>query len=89
MAGGPAPARSPLPAGVELDGSVTVFDTVYTPSRTPLIIQAESRGARTLCGRAMFLRQAAMQCERWTGKNAPVEVFERQLAKYFCQNPEP
>lgn len=89
MAGGPAPARSPLPEGVELGGNVTVFDTVYTPNRTPLIIQAESRGARTICGSAMFLRQAAMQCERWTGKNAPVEVFERQLAKYFCQNPEP
>ncbi len=89
MTGGLAPARSPLPEGVELDGSVTVFETVYTPSRTPLIIQAESRGARIICGSAMFLRQAAMQCERWTGKKAPVEVFQRQLAEPGTLNPEP
>jgi shikimate 5-dehydrogenase len=43
------------------------MDTVYTPQRTPLILQAENAGARTIPGVDMFLRQAAMQFEMWTG----------------------
>ena len=79
MAGGPAPQESPLPPDALLDASVTVFDTVYAPLRTPLIVAAEARGARTVTGRDMFLRQAAMQFERWTGSEAPVDVFDRAL----------
>jgi 3-dehydroquinate dehydratase/shikimate dehydrogenase len=68
MAGGPRPDESALPDDVPLDESVTVMDTVYAPQRTPLIQRAESRGARAITGMDMFLRQAAMQLERWTGR---------------------
>jgi 3-dehydroquinate dehydratase/shikimate dehydrogenase len=71
MAGGPAPDRSPLPDGVELDERVAVFDTVYIPARTPLVQHAEAAGARVIPGRNLFLRQAALQFSRWTGKQAP------------------
>jgi 3-dehydroquinate dehydratase/shikimate dehydrogenase len=71
---------SPLPEGVKLDESVTVFDTVYTPARTPLIQEAEARGARAISGLEMFIRQAAMQFERWTGVPAPIATFERALS---------
>jgi 3-dehydroquinate dehydratase/shikimate dehydrogenase len=80
MQGGPDPEGLPLPPGVTLDGSITVFDTVYAPPRTPLIREAEARGARIVTGADMFLRQAALQFERWTGKPAPMAAFRAGLA---------
>jgi 3-dehydroquinate dehydratase/shikimate dehydrogenase len=77
MAGGPGEGQSPLPEDVPLDAGSTVFDCVYAPQRTPLLVQAEAAGARAVSGLDMFLRQAAMQFERWTGKAAPPEVFEK------------
>ncbi|MEE8155999.1 MAG: type I 3-dehydroquinate dehydratase [Phycisphaerales bacterium] len=73
--------QSPLPDDAPLDETITVFDTVYTPQRTPLIKQAEARGARTILGVEMFLSQAAMQFERWTGKEAPMDVFHGALSE--------
>lgn len=80
MAGGPDPGRSPLPPAVVLDDSVTVFDTVYTPERTPLIREADARGARVVTGLDMFVRQAALQFEEWTGAEAPLQVFRDAIA---------
>ncbi len=80
MTGGPDPAGSPLPDGVALDEDVTVFDTVYSPARTPLLREAEARGARTVTGEDMFIEQARLQFERWTGVAAPVEVMRRALS---------
>ena len=78
MTGGPAPGESPWPEA-PLDESVAVFDAVYAPKKTPLIEQAEARGGPTICGLDLFLRQAALQFERWTGEKAPMEVFERSI----------
>jgi shikimate dehydrogenase len=75
MAGGPGEDRSPLPESVGLDAGVTVFDCVYAPPRTPLIARAEAAGATAVSGMDMFLRQAALQFERWTGEAAPRDVF--------------
>jgi 3-dehydroquinate dehydratase/shikimate dehydrogenase len=79
MKGGPDPDGSPLDLfpdseEVRLDQSMTVMDTVYTPARTPLIREAESRGVRVIAGGDMYLRQAAMQFERWTGCRLPSPV---------------
>jgi 3-dehydroquinate dehydratase/shikimate dehydrogenase len=79
MAGGPDADGSPLPEDAPLDDRTTVFDTVYNPVRTPLIAEAEARGARVVTGLDMFINQAAMQFERWTGEAAPIELFERTL----------
>jgi 3-dehydroquinate dehydratase / shikimate dehydrogenase len=76
MAGGPAPDETPLPEGFHLDENVTVFETVYAPARTPLVKEAEARGAKVVTGMDMFLRQAALQFEAWTGKSAPMDVFQ-------------
>jgi len=79
MQGGLAPDESPLPDDVPLNDEVTVMDTVYAPVRTPLIREAESRGARVITGVDMFLRQAAMQFEMWTGRPAPMAAFRAAL----------
>jgi 3-dehydroquinate dehydratase/shikimate dehydrogenase len=75
MTGGPGEDQSPLPEAVGLDAGVTVFDCVYAPKRTPLIARAEAAGAGAVSGMDMFLRQAAMQFERWTGETPPPDVF--------------
>lgn len=54
-----------------------VFDTVYNPRRTRLLGQAAAAGCKTIEGTEMFVRQAAGQFELWTGRRAPMEVFER------------
>lgn len=77
MAGGPAPNQSPLPLDTPIDESTVVFDTVYTPQQTPLIKQAEAAGAKTISGIEMFLRQASLQFERWTDKEAPMDVYRK------------
>lgn len=83
MTNGPAPDSTPFEVltdrDVPLDDSVTVFDTVYTPVRTPFIREAEARGARIASGLDMFLRQAVIQFEQWTGKPAPVGIFRNAM----------
>lgn len=67
--------QSVVPAGLIRDDQV-VFDVVYTPHRTKLLADAEAAGAQTVPGLGMFVHQAAIQFERWTGRDAPVDVME-------------
>lgn len=54
-----------------------VFDIVYTPLETKLLSDARSRGLKTVSGVEMFINQAVLQFERFTGASAPVEVMRR------------
>jgi shikimate dehydrogenase len=56
---------------------MAVFDAVYNPRRTKLIEDAEQAGCRTILGLEMFLGQAFVQFELWTGKQAPRDVMRR------------
>ncbi len=57
------------------DAQTTVFDTVYNPLQTRLLQLAARKGARTVTGLEMFVRQAATQFEHFTGHTAPIETF--------------
>jgi shikimate dehydrogenase len=50
-----------------------VFDMVYHPARTALLVEAEFRGARTVDGFAMLIGQAAPAFELFFGSPAPRE----------------
>lgn len=50
-----------------------VYDMVYRP--TQLLHDAEVRGARTLHGLGMLVRQGALAFTRWTGLAAPLDVM--------------
>jgi shikimate dehydrogenase len=58
-----------------------VFDVVYTPFETKLLRESAAAGARTVPGLGMFVQQAAIQFELWTGKPAPVEVMTRTVTE--------
>lgn len=60
-----------------------VFDIVYTPLETKLLAEAKSRGLKVICGVEMFINQAVMQFEHFTGLAAPVEVMRRVLMEHL------
>lgn len=79
MAGGPDPEglSIPIPGMTNIDQDTVFFDTVYNPVETPMLKAARARGCRTIDGVEMFVKQAAAQFELWTGKPAPIELFDR------------
>ncbi|GAB4341723.1 MAG: shikimate dehydrogenase [Candidatus Abyssubacteria bacterium] len=62
-----------------------VFDIVYNPKKTRLLREAEAVGCVTIPGLEMFVNQAVVQFELWTGQRAPVDVMrnvvEQRLGK--------
>lgn len=56
-----------------------VFDIVYTPLETKLLADARACGCRIIPGIEMFLNQAVLQFEHFTGVPAPTEVMRRVL----------
>lgn len=65
------------PVRKELLKNVLVFDTVYNPLRTRLIRAAEENGCPAITGLAMFINQAALQFEIWTGEQAPLDLMQK------------
>ncbi|MDO8673292.1 MAG: shikimate dehydrogenase [Dehalococcoidia bacterium] len=74
MKHGPAELRSPLEAG-DIPSRALVYDIVYNPGVTPLLVEATKAGARTLGGLPMLVYQGAAALELWTGKEAPVGLM--------------
>ena len=62
----PESDNSPVPIEVHSKGMV-VFDTVYNPLETLLLTHARACGADTIDGLEMFVNQAMMQFELFTG----------------------
>ena len=54
-----------------------MFDIVYTPLETRLLAEARSFGLKVVSGVEMFINQAVLQFEHFTGMDAPVEVMRR------------
>ncbi len=67
-----------VPAG-SLRPELAVFDMVYRPLKTRLILDAEAAGCVTILGSEMLVNQAALQLEAWTGAAAPRDVMRRAL----------
>ena len=64
----------------DIPRDILVYDVVYNPLKTQLLLNAEKAGADTLEGLAMLVYQGAAAFELWTGKDAPVDVmFEAAL----------
>jgi shikimate dehydrogenase len=66
--------ESVVPASL-LHRNLAVMDIVYNPLKTKLLAEAEGRGLKAISGVDMFVNQAVLQFELWTGKPAPREVM--------------
>lgn len=58
-----------------------VYDTIYTPSRTPLLRAAEAAGCVCRNGLGMLARQGALAFEIWTGHKPDAAAMEETLKR--------
>ena len=70
--------ESPLKPGFFKPGMV-VFDSVYNPENTLMIKDAKSRGCQSVSGVEMFARQAALQHQAFTGREADLETLKKTV----------
>lgn len=64
-----------------LHGDLAVMDIVYNPIKTQLLADAAAKGLTTISGVDMFVNQAVLQFELWTGVPAPREVMRNVVLK--------
>ena len=76
MSHGGAEGVSPLEARM-IPPAAMVYDMVYNPKVTPLLVEAGKAGASLMGGLPMLVYQGAASFERWTGRDAPVKVMFR------------
>jgi shikimate dehydrogenase len=59
-----------------------VFDIVYNPRETKLLLDAKNAGCEIIFGIEMFIRQGATQFEKWfSGNVAPVEIMRKVVSE--------
>lgn len=71
-----------IPVNLFKPGQV-VFDVVYTPLETRLIADATACGLQIISGVEMFINQAVLQFEKFTGKKAPIEVMRKVVMEHL------
>lgn len=72
----PDVSNSPVNSQLLKEGMV-VFDIIYNPLETKLLQDAKSKGCITLNGVEMFVNQASLQFDLFTGSKAPVKLMEK------------
>lgn len=75
------PQVADTPVRKEFLKGMLVFDIVYNPLKTRLIREAEQNGCATIKGLEMFIKQAALQFELWTGKKAPLNLMRKVVVE--------
>ena len=78
----PKEGVSIVPSALFRPGQV-VFDIVYTPLETKLLGDAKAKGLQIISGVDMFINQAVLQFERFTGVDAPVEVMRQVVMEHL------
>jgi shikimate dehydrogenase len=71
-----------------LHRGLAVMDIVYNPLETRLLADAKARGLKTVSGVEMFVNQAVIQFELWTGKKAPVKAMRNVVLKHLGAKPK-
>jgi 3-dehydroquinate dehydratase/shikimate dehydrogenase len=72
--------ESPIHASY-LQPDMVVFDTVYNPETTLLLREAKARGGILITGVDMFIRQAGLQFQLFTGLEPPLELMAKELRR--------
>jgi shikimate dehydrogenase len=68
-----------------LNESQLVYDIVYNPLKTQLLLDAEEIGARTLGGLWMLVHQGAKAFQIWTGAEANVQTMYEAAEKALLE----
>ena len=58
-----------------LNKKLIVYDVIYNPQKTKLLLEAEKLGCKTISGLGMLVYQGAEAFELWTGKKAPADLM--------------
>jgi shikimate dehydrogenase len=66
-----------------LHRNLSVMDIVYNPIQTKLLKDAQARGLKTVSGVDMFVNQAVLQFELWTGKKAPRDAMRQVVLDHL------
>lgn len=61
--------------------NLIVADTVYNPEKTKMILEAEEAGCKVVGGKGMLLWQGAVNYELFTGKEMPIEEYQKFQSK--------
>ncbi|WP_239257053.1 shikimate dehydrogenase [Listeria ilorinensis] len=73
--------QSPVPDPTVFHKGLTVTDVIYTPEKTRLLREAETRGAVTIGGLGMLLHQGAAAYKLYTGLDMPIEEVKTKFFK--------
>ena len=80
---GMAPAAGKMVVGKKhLHNRMVVFDIVYNPLKTRLLIEAARAGARTLSGINMLVYQGMAAFKLWTGKTPSYGLFLKHALRH-------
>jgi shikimate dehydrogenase len=66
-----------------LHANLLVYDLIYNPMKTKLLLAAEEAGARTLNGVLMLVHQGAAAFRIWTGMEPPLDVMEQAVVQHL------
>ena len=66
--------------------NLIVVDIIYNPVKTRLLREAEAAGAKTVSGVDMLIWQGAIAFEKWTGRQAPVELMKEKTIKLLKED---
>ncbi|HEX2622332.1 MAG TPA: shikimate dehydrogenase [Phototrophicaceae bacterium] len=77
---------SPWVDGVPFPKQVVLYDMVYRPARTRLMMQAEAEGGQAISGPGMLVRQGAAAFKKWTGVEPPIEVMFEAIRTELAKN---
>lgn len=56
-----------------------VFDMIYRPAQTALLLQATKLGIKNANGLSMLVHQGAASLELWTGEKAPIPTMQQAV----------
>ena len=76
---------SPWPEEVPFPPNAVVYDVVYNPRETRLVMDARRAGLQAVSGLGMLLRQAGLAFTCWTGKDAPIEAMRKVVEGEFSR----
>jgi shikimate dehydrogenase len=66
-----------------LHKDLSVMDIVYNPFQTQLLRDAQAKGLKVIPGIEMFVNQAMIQFEKWTGQAAPRDVMREVVQDHL------